>query len=373
MDAATVHRARRGDELLSGPRWTGGVPLTASGRRGPRQRIRRPQRCGARYHSPTPPKLGSLGYEIGQKVETRKASGKAINQLATTHPGLLGGSADLEPSTNTLIDGVAQFQDDPAGRNIRFGVREHAMGTVVNGISIHGGLRAFGATFLVFNDYMRPATRLAALMGSPSIFVYTHDSVFLGEDGPTHQPIEHLASLRAMPNMWVVRPADAGETAEAWELAMGRTTGPTCLILTRQSVPVLDRTAREGGVHRGGYVLREGSDAVLVATGSEVWVALAAAELLAAHTSVRVVSLPCWEAFFAQDRSYQREVLGDDVPIASLEAATTFGWDRIVGSRGLAIGVDHFGASAPYEKIADEWGFTPEKVAARISGWLAAL
>jgi len=327
----------------------------------------------AAHYSPAPPQLGSLGYEIGQKVETRKASGRAINRLAAGFPALFGGSADLEPSTNTLIDGTADFQDDPAGRNVRFGVREHAMGAAVNGMAIHGGLRPFGATFLVFNDYMRPATRLAALMGAPSIFVYTHDSVFLGEDGPTHQPIEHLASLRAMPNLWVIRPADAGETAEAWEMALARTGGPTCLVLTRQPVPVLDRSGREGSAHRGGYVLRDGSDAVLVATGSEVWVALGAAEFLDGDgVSLRVVSLPCWEAFFAQEPGYRSTVLGDGLPIASLEAATTFGWEGIVGSDGLAIGIDHFGASAPYERIAAEWGFTPELVAARIRAWLGA-
>jgi len=313
-------------------------------------------------------KAAPLGYGPGEKVATRKASGKAIQDLAAKVPGLLGGSADLAPSTNTLIESSGEFQDTRVGRNFRFGVREHAMGAAVNGMAVHGGLRPYGATFLVFNDYMRPATRLAALMDAPSIFVYTHDSIFLGEDGPTHQPIEHLASLRAMPNMWVVRPADAGETAEAWEMALQRGDGPTCLVLTRQSLPVLDRTGKEGLAHRGGYVMREGDDAVLVATGSEVWVALEAADMIDA--SVRVVSLPCWEAFFAQDESYRRSVLGDGLPIASLEAAATFGWERITGSDGLNIGVDHFGASAPWERIAEEWGFTPSAVASKVGEWL---
>ncbi|HSM02726.1 MAG TPA: transketolase [Acidimicrobiia bacterium] len=326
------------------------------------------------YMSPPEVEVGDLGFETGESVATRKASGKAINAIAPVLPGLLGGSADLAPSTNTLIDSSPEFQDDPIGRNFRFGVREHAMGAAVNGMAIHGGLRPYGATFLTFNDYMRPATRLAALMDAPSIFVYTHDSIFLGEDGPTHQPIEHLASLRAMPNMWVIRPADAGETGEAWEMALRRTEGPSCLILTRQGLPVLDRAGLEGSLHRGGYVIREGDDAVLVATGSEVWVALEAAEALVDDgISLRVVSLPCWEAFFDQDRAYQAEVLGEGLPRASLEAGATFGWERIVGARGLTIGVDHFGESAPWEKIAEEWGFTPDAVAKQVKGWLKGL
>ena len=245
------------------------------------------------------------------------------------------------------------------------------MGAMVNGLSIHGGLRAYGATFMVFSDYLRPALRLAALMEAPSIFVLTHDSVLLGEDGPTHQPIEHLAALRAIPNLWVVRPADAGETAEAWELALNRHDGPTALVLSRQNLPVLDRAGKEGGVQRGGYVVRDGSDAVLVATGSEVSLALAAAEVLAAEgRSLRVVSLPCWEAFFAQDDAYRLSVLGEGLPRASLEAGSTFGWERVVGAGGLSIGLDHFGASAPAGRLAAEWGFTPEAVAERLRAWL---
>jgi transketolase len=324
------------------------------------------------YFEPEAPVVGPLGYEVGEEVETRKASGRALNGIASHYPSLVGGSADLAPSTNTLIEEASEFQDDFVGRNFRFGVREHAMGAAVNGMTLHGGLRPFGATFLVFNDYMRPAVRLAALMGIPSIFVYTHDSVFLGEDGPTHQPIEQLASLRAMPNMWVVRPADAGETAEAWELALRREDGPTCLILTRQKVPVLDRAGAAGGVHLGGYVLRPGSDAVLVATGSEVSVALRAAEILGADgMSVRVVSMPCVEAFDEQDAGYRAEVLGEGLPVASLEAGATAGWHRIVGRSGLTIGVDGFGHSAPWERIAQELGFTSEAVAARIRTWLS--
>jgi transketolase len=324
----------------------------------------------SRYWEQGPVTVPSLGLAPGEEMATRSASGKVINRIAADLPYLVGGSADLAPSNNTFIEGEAEFQaGSPQGRNFRFGVREHAMGAAVNGMTIHGGLRAYGGTFLVFNDYMRPATRLAALMEVPSIFVYTHDSFFLGEDGPTHQPIEHLASLRAMPNMWVIRPASASETAEAWEMALGRTTGPTCLILTRQGLPEFDRVA--GSTHRGGYVVRDGGDAVLVATGSEVSPALDAAGILAEEgIALRVVSLPCWEAFFEQDDAYRASVLGGGLPIASVEAATTFGWGKIVGSGGLAIGIDHFGASAPAEVLAEQFGFTPSQVASRIREWL---
>jgi transketolase len=320
--------------------------------------------------APEPITVPDPGDRVGEQVATRKASGRVINAVASMLPGLLGGSADLEPSTNTLIDdGGDLTSTTPGGRNIRFGVREHAMGAMVNGLNLHGGVRAFGSTFLVFSDYMRPALRLSALMGVPSIWVYTHDSVFLGEDGPTHQPIEHLASLRAMPNLWVLRPADAGETAEAWEVALHRSDGPTALVLTRQSVPVLERP--RGLVHRGGYVLVEGDDAVIVATGSEVWVAAEASRILASRgQSVRVVSLPCREAFLAQDPQYRRAVLGDGLPVATLEAGATWGWEQIAGADGLLIGIDHFGASAPASRLAEEWGFTPAAVAARIGEWL---
>jgi transketolase len=323
------------------------------------------------YWQPQPVSVGPLGFEVGESVASRKASGKAINDLAGRVPNLLGGSADLAPSTNTLIDNVTAFsKESRGGRNFHFGVREHGMGAAVNGMAIHGGLRPYGATFLVFNDYMRPAVRLSALMEAPSIWVYTHDSIFLGEDGPTHQPIEHLASLRAMPNLWVVRPADAGETAEAWELALNRTDGPTCLILTRQDLPTLERET--GGVHRGGYVLRPGTDAAIVATGSEVSVALAAAEALAADgKSIQVVSMPCVEAFLAEDTEYRETVLNPEMPVASLEAAATFGWQHFTGKDGLTIGIDHFGASAPAKRLAEEFGFTPEAVAGRVREWLS--
>ena len=327
------------------------------------------------YFHPGEIRLRNPGFEPGSSLATRAAGGKLFDQIATEMPGFLGGAADLVESTKTTISFSSGFSvDNRAGRNIHFGIREHAMGAIVNGLAVHGGLRPYGATFFVFNDYMRPAVRLSALMDAPSIWVYTHDSVFLGEDGPTHQPIEQLASLRAMPNLWVVRPADAGETIEAWQLALNRTAGPTVLVLSRQNLPVLERTGREGLVERGGYVLREGTDVVLVATGSEVSVALGAAqELGRGGTSARVVSLPCWEAFFAQDVDYRTSVLGDGVPVVSLEAAATFGWERITGSTGLNIGIDRFGASAPAGVIAQELSFTPGLVAERISDWLKAL
>jgi len=324
-------------------------------------------------HSSQPVVLSAPPFEVGSSIATRAATGKVFDQIADRVPGFIGGAADLVGSTKTHIaaDGYLTASD-PAARNIAFGIREHAMGTIVNGLALHGGLRPYGATFFVFSDYMRPALRLAALMGVPSIWNYSHDSIFLGEDGPTHQPIEHLASLRAMPNMWVVRPADAGETVEAWELALNRTTGPTCILTSRQGLPVLDRSGAAGGVGRGGYVLREGNDVVLVATGSEVSLALEAADLLAADgIDARVVSLPCWEAFFDQDIEYRTTVLGTGIRRVSIEAASTFGWERIVGD-GLTIGLDHFGASAPAEVLADQFGLTGGAVAARVADWLAS-
>ncbi len=317
--------------------------------------------------------LSAPSYEPDQSVATRAMSGAVIQQLAAQRPDIVTGDADLAGSTKSLIAGAEDFAAaTPDGRNIRYGVREHAMGAIVNGMTLHGGLRAFGSTFLTFSDYMRGSVRLAALMGTPAIQVWTHDSVFLGEDGPTHQPVEHLAALRAIPNLWVVRPGDPGEVAGAWQLAMNRTEGPTALVFSRQGVPVLESSAAPGAVAQGGYVTREGSDAVLVATGSELWVALAAADVLAARgVSVRVVSMPCVEAFAAQDEGYRTEVLGDGLPRISLEAGATFGWSEVVGSDGLRIGIDGFGASAPAGVLAEKYGFTPEAVADRIASWLA--
>ena len=324
------------------------------------------------FFAPAPVVLEAPDHQPGSRVATRKLSGEVLQQAAGQLPGLIGGSADLTPSNNTHIDGSGDFSAlDRSGRNLKFGVREHAMGAAVNGIRLHGGLEAYGATFLTFSDYMRPAVRLAALMGLPSIFVWTHDSVFLGEDGPTHQPIEHLAALRAIPGLWVVRPADAVEVAVGWETALNRIDGPTALILTRQGLPVPEDPPEKGDVARGGYVRRPGSDCVIIATGSEVWLAEEAAALLEERgQSVRVVSMPCMEAFLAQDDAYRASVLGGTLPIVSIEAGSTFGWEIFTGRDGLRIGIDRFGVSAPADVIAREWGFTPESVAARVSGWL---
>ncbi|MGQ0847903.1 MAG: transketolase [Actinomycetota bacterium] len=323
----------------------------------------------ARFLSPEPVTLKGPEFDPAQPIATRAAMGQLFEEMAAAVPNFLGGAADLVESTKTEIHSSRRFsRTDRTGRNLAFGIREHAMGTIVNGMAAHGGLRPYGATFFIFSDYMRPAVRISALMELPSIWVYTHDSVFLGEDGPTHQPIEHLASLRAMPGLWVVRPADAGETVEAWELAFNRTEGPTVLLFTRQPLPVLERNGREGQVARGGYVLSDGEDLVIVATGSEVSLAVEAARLI--DRSVRVVSLPCWEAFLEQESSYRSDVLGEGIPRVSIEAGATFGWERIIGSDGLAIGIDRFGASAPAASIARHLGFTPEAVAAQIMSWL---
>ena len=318
-------------------------------------------------HSSTPIRLEGPQFEEGKAMATRASSGKLFPEIAQKVPGFIGGAADLAGSTKTVIDAERLFSaDDPSARDIPFGVREHGMGTAVNGMAIHGGLKPYGATFFVFSDYMRPAVRLSALMDAPSIWVWTHDSVFLGEDGPTHQPIEHLASLRAMPNLWVIRPADANEVTQAWEIAINRTDGPVALVLTRQDVPTLPK----GHLERGGYVVRDGSDVTIVATGSEVSAALGAADLLdVERISARVVSLPCWELFDQQPGEYRSEVLGT-APRVSVEAASVFGWGKIVGTDGLSIGIDHFGDSAPAEVLAEQFGFTPEAIAGKVNNFL---
>ena len=324
----------------------------------------------AAFHEPANLMLDIPVFE--GSVATRSVSGAVIQDIAAALPGLVGGSGDLTPSNNTLIEGSQNFSaKHPEGRNLRFGVREHAMGAVVNGINLHGGLRAYGGTFLIFSDYMRGAVRLSALMGAPSIWIWTHDSVFLGEDGPTHQPIEHLASLRAMPNLWVMRPADATEVTVAWETAISRTDGPTAIVLTRQGLPTPSAAPERADVRRGAYIRHDGTDLVIVATGSEVPLAERAAQVLqASGISARIVSMPSWEAFAVQDDSYRAVVLPPSLPVVTLEAGTTFGWGAVSGSGGLRIGIDHFGASAPYAVIAAEWGFTPEAVAQRIEDWL---
>jgi transketolase len=309
-----------------------------------------------------------------KRLATRKASQQAINAVAPNLPTLVGGSADLAESNLTDIAGGGDLTAAEAGRNIRFGVREHGMGAISNGLAAHGGLRLFCATFLVFSDYMRPSVRLAALMGLPVIYVWTHDSIGLGGDGPTHQPIEHLASLRLMPNLHVIRPADGPETAEAWRAALARTDGPTALALSRQELPVIDRTryATAEGLHRGAYVLAEASgeepELILLATGSEVWVALAARDELEQREEIptRVVSMPCWELFEAQDQDYRDHVLPPRMTARlAVEAGSTALWHKWVGTLGGVAGIDHYGASAPGGTLMTKFGFTEDDVVER--------
>ncbi|HET6610955.1 MAG TPA: transketolase [Kofleriaceae bacterium] len=318
-------------------------------------------------------------WQVGDSVATRSAAGKAQNAICARIPWLIGGDADLGGSTKTVITGGGTFDGRTgAGRNIHFGVREHAMGAIANGFDYHGGIRPFVATFFCFSDYMRPSVRLAALNRQPIIYVWTHDSVGLGEDGPTHQPVEHLMSLRAMPNLWVVRPGDGNEAAAAWRLAMARTDGPTALILSRQDLPILEGTGEgaNDGVARGAYVVAGNgrADAILIATGSELCVAMAARERLGeAGISARVVSMPCWEAFAAQDADYRESVLPSSVRArVAIEAGVTFGWQRWVGERGRVIGIDHFGASAPAPVIFEKLGFTAENLASQVRALLPA-
>lgn len=309
-------------------------------------------------------------------LATRVASGKVINALATKLPNLVGGSADLAPSNKTWLTGYGDLAQ-PGGRNIHFGVREHAMGAIINGLNLHGGIIPFGGTFLVFADYMRPALRLAAMMKLPSIFVFTHDSIGVGEDGPTHQPIEHLASLRAIPGMTVVRPAEANETAQAWKCALTNS-GPTALILSRQNLPTLglDSYPIADGVGRGAYVLADADgplQCLLLASGSEVHLVLGARDCLTAEGyRVRVISIPSWELFAAQPLEYQQLVLPPAVKArVAVEAGCSFGWRRWVGECGELICLDHFGASAPGNKIYEEFGFTAENVVSKAKAAMA--
>jgi transketolase len=315
-------------------------------------------------------------------VATRAASGKVLDALAPVLPELWGGSADLAESNNTTMKGepsfvpaefsTKEFTGNEYGRILHFGVREHAMGGILNGVVLHGGTRPYGGTFLIFSDYMRPAVRLAALMKIPPIYVWTHDSVGLGEDGPTHQPVEHLSALRAIPGLDVVRPADANETSWAWRLALEHTDRPTALCLTRQPVPILDRTqlAAADGVARGGYVLAEASNSppkvIVMASGSEVQLAVTARERLEADgIPTRVVSMPCQEWFRAQDEAYRESVLPRGVRArVSVEAAVAMSWRDLVGDAGECVSLEHFGASAPYQVIFEQFGFTPDRVVA---------
>ncbi|ARA92764.1 transketolase [Rhodothermaceae bacterium RA] len=319
-------------------------------------------------------------FEAGSKLATRAASGKVLNAIGPLMDQLIGGSADLTPSNKTDIQGRKDFsRDTPGGGYLRFGVREHAMAGICNGIALHGGLRPYCGTFLIFSDYMRPSVRLSALSEIPVIYVYTHDSIGLGEDGPTHQPVEHLMALRAIPNLTVIRPADANETVEAWRVALKHTGGPVALALTRQGLKTVDRSryGAASGVQKGAYVLRdtEGTpDAIILATGSEVEPALAAAESLADEgVQVRVVSMPSWELFDAQPEAYRREVLPPEVRArVAVEAGVTMGWQKYVGLEGRIVGLDRFGASAPYQKLMEVFGFTAEHIADEVRALLKA-
>jgi transketolase len=322
-------------------------------------------------------------------LATRVAGGKVMNAIAPRLPALFGGSADLDPSTHTALKDLGDFNPplapgedsqgsdgggwSHAGRNLHFGVREHAMGAIVNGLAVHGGFVPYGSTFLIFSDYMRPAIRLAALMGIHVVHVFTHDSVALGEDGPTHQPVEQLANLRAIPNLTLIRPADANETAVAWRLALETRKQPVLLALTRQNVPTLDRTryASADGLPKGAYVLSDAKDGkpslILIASGSEVGLIVEAAEVLQADgITVRCVSMPSWELFDAQPQAYRDSVLPPDVPARlAVELGVSQGWDRYIGAHGDMLGIDHFGASAPAEKLLQEFGFTVDNVVHR--------
>ena len=290
---------------------------------------------------------------------------------------MIGGAADLVESTKTEFVGGGVFSDSWAGRNIAFGIREHAMGSIVNGLAVHGGcVKPYGSTFLIFSDYMRPAVRLSALMALPVVWVWTHDSVGLGEDGPTHQPIETYAALRAIPNLWFVRPADANETAFAWKVALERTDGPVALSLSRQKVSTLDRgdLAPASGVERGAYTLWESGspDLILMATGAEVGLTLEAGRRIAAEgTAVRIVSMPCWELFESQSLDYRDEVLPPEVRARlSVEPGVALGWHRWVGDYGDSISIEHFGASAPGPTVLDEFGYNVENIVARAGALL---
>lgn len=307
--------------------------------------------------------------EADAPIATRAASGKVLNAIASDLPTLIGGSADLAPSNKTFIDGVKEFQKDSYdGRNIRFGVREHAMGGIMNGLMLHNGCRPYGGTFLVFADYMRPSIRLAALMGLAVIYIFTHDSIAVGEDGPTHQPVEHLASLRAMPNVTVIRPADANETADAWRQAILANNGPVALLLSRQKLPVLEKGSVKDGVSKGAYVLSDSDetpDIILIASGSEVHLALETKTRLAEQNiNVRVVSMPSWELFEQTSADYQNSVLPPGITARlAIEAGVPFGWERYVGNSGTAVCIDQFGTSAPGGTVMEKYGFNVENIA----------
>jgi transketolase len=316
-------------------------------------------------------------FAAGEKLATRAAGQKVMAAFADYAPAMIGGAADLVESTKTLFDGAGEYGSAHAGRNVPFGIREHAMGAIVNGASAHGGIvKPYGSTFLIFSDYMRPAVRLSALMSLPVLWVWTHDSIALGEDGPTHQPVEHYAALRAIPKLWVVRPADANETSVAWRVALEREDGPVALLLSRQNIPVLDRSEVAGaeGLERGGYRLwdsagedRADPQVILIATGAEVGVSLEAARTLAAEgTHARVVSMPCMELFESQPEAYREEVLPSTVTARlAVEPGASMSWWRWVGDAGDVLGLDRFGASAPGTTVLEELGFSAGHIAER--------
>jgi len=328
-----------------------------------------------------PPDLGKKlpVFAPGQKIATRKASGKTLNALAGSLPNLLGGSADLAPSTDTTLEGYESFSADcREGRNFHFGVREHAMGAIINGMALSDYLIPYGATFLIFSDYMRPPLRLAAIMSIRPIMVYTHDSIGLGEDGTTHQPVEQLIGLRSVPNMTVIRPADANETAHAWLAALQHTRGPVCIILTRQGLPVLDqkRYAPAAGLQKGAYILSEAEgepELILIATGSEVQLVLGAQQKLKeAGIAARVVSMPSWELFERQEDRYKEEVFPANLKKRlAVEAGSPVGWGRYVTDQGAVIGINRFGESAPGAEVMEAYGFTVDHVVSRAKALLS--
>jgi transketolase len=315
-------------------------------------------------------------FEVGDDMATRQAGAKVMEAIRPFTPTMVGGAADLVESTYTEFKGTGTFSAMHAGRNIAFGIREHAMGSIVNGIALHPAmLKPFGSTFLIFSDYMRPAVRLSALMGVETVWAWTHDSVGLGEDGPTHQPVEHHMALRAIPNLWYVRPADANETAMAWRIALERRGGPVAMALSRQKVPTLDRSevASVEGALRGAYTLWQSGegepDLIVLATGSEVWVALEGARQIDAN--VRVVSMPCWELFESQPTDYREDVLPPDVRARlSVEAGISLGWERWIGDAGASLSIDHYGHSAPGGEVLERLGFTAENVATKAQALL---
>jgi transketolase len=366
---AHLNRVDRGNELES--EWRAAFDLWSSAF--PELREKWDAAYEGRIGTWTPPT-----FKAGEEIATRDAGKQVMQAFKDAVPTMIGGAADLVESTKTEFEGAGLFSAQWTGRNIAFGIREHAMGSIVNGIGVHGGcVKPYGSTFLIFSDYMRPAVRLSALMHLPVLWVWTHDSVGLGEDGPTHQPVETYAALRAIPNLWFMRPADANETAVAWRVALERTDGPVALSLSRQKVETLDRAdlAPASGLERGAYTLWESSDSpevILIGTGAEVGLTLEAGRKLAAGgTETRVVSMPCWELFEGQPMEYRDEVLPPDVRARlSIEPGVELGWSRWVGDGGGSISIEHYGASAPGETVLSEFGYNVDNVVARAAALL---